>query len=77
MADYILFPTSNKGLAAEMQRLVDDYQAKRTSQDVLFSTLEAWKENCDFILTDEGVSPSIARIIGKRRTLVVNKALGF
>lgn len=78
MADYILFPTSYKGLAAEMARMVDDYQGKRTTQDEMFQTLDAWKKNCDFMLqADGGLSVGVSRLIGKRRTLVVNKALGF
>lgn len=79
MADYILFPVSNKGLAGEMRRLVDDYQEKAITQDVLLQTLKAWKQNCDFMLDEQGeeLSPSITRLIGKRRALVVSKALDF
>ena len=79
MADYILFPVSNKGLATEMRRLVDAYQEKQAHQDVLMQTLEAWKKNCDFMLDEHGsgLSESIVRLIGKRRAMVVNKALGF
>lgn len=78
MADYILFPTTNKGLASEMARLVDDYQEKRTSQTEMFETLDAWKKNCDFMLQSDGsLAAGVSRLIGKRRTIVVNKALGF
>lgn len=79
MANYILFPVSNKGLATEMRRLVDDYQEKDATQDDLLQTLAAWRKNCDFMLDKHGagLSESIVRLIGKRRAMVVNKALGF
>lgn len=82
MADYILYPTSIKGLAEEMIKLVDDYQAKRTTQDILISTLSAWEGNCDFMFdrAEDGsvvLASGLLRLIGKKRNLVVSKVLGI
>lgn len=76
MSNYILYPSNYAGLAMEMRRLVDDYQNGQIALDVFIGTLEAWRQNCDFMLDETGsLVGGVARLIGKKRSGVVNKAL--
>lgn len=75
MDNYNLFPTSANGLGYEIKRLVDSYNAKSISREELIQVLEEWQRNCEFMVKDDELSPSVVRQIGKRRATVVTKAL--
>ena len=54
MAQYILFPSTYKGLGEEAKRLIDDYNDKKIGESEMIETVKAWSRNCDFMLDEDG-----------------------
>lgn len=76
MADnYILYPTTIKGLSGELKRALDAYTNGEVSNSELTDLIMAWKANCDFMLSDGHLTPGLVSYIGKRRASVVERVL--
>lgn len=72
---YLLVHTNYKALAEEAKNLVDEYLAKKITEDKLLEVLRAWDTNCPNLLYEDGhkssLSKSVIRYIGKRRAVVI------
>lgn len=81
MANFLLYHTSRSALAQDIITLVTQYNAKVVSEQELQDTVHSWSEKCPNLLfdTDKGdlqsISPKLQRLIGKKRSLVIFKAL--
>ena len=76
MAQYILFPSTYKGLGEEAKRLIDDYNDKKIGEYEMIETVKAWSRNCDFMLDEDGsVAAGLVTHIGIRRSRIIQSAL--
>ena len=79
MAQYILFPSTYKGLGEEAKRLIDDYKRYYpygTVASEMIETVKAWSRNCDFMLDEDGsVAAGLVTHIGIRRSRIIQSAL--
>lgn len=73
---YMLFPMSVVDLAAEINKAVDDYRARRISNTELQDVVLAWAQNVpDKLFDGDDYRLSIKKLVGVRRMKVVNKML--
>ena len=71
---FVAFPSSCKKLSDEAIRVIDLYQMAQISEQELQGILRTWKENVPGLLLDadqKRPSESLARYIGKRRSMVL------
>ena len=73
--NYILYPSTRRGLAAELKRALDAYAAGQIGNADLEALVRAWVKNCDFLCEDGHVAPGVAGYLGKRRCFVLEKLL--
>ena len=81
MANYLLYHTSRSALAKDIISLVSNYNAKEASEQELQETVRAWSEKCPNLLFDtenaesQVISPKLRKLIGKKRSVIIFKAL--
>jgi uncharacterized protein (TIGR04540 family) len=70
------YPHSVKGLAAEIQRVTNDYYARKITNSELKDCIMFWAAHCpELLFNGERYKPTIEKIIGIRRVELLNKLL--
>ncbi len=76
---YMLYPTTVVVLASEINKVVDDYTARKISSDELYDVILAWAHNVPDKLFDiegeNGYNKTIRLKVGKKRLLIIDKML--
>ena len=81
MGDFRLYHTSRSALAQDITTLVTKYISKDISEQELQEIVHSWSEKCPNLLFDtekgemQTISPKLQRLIGKKRALLIFRAL--
>lgn len=70
--DYVQYPGTVKGLAAELKVICDDYYTRKITNDRLREII-TWYANSqqDKLFTGKEINPTVAKIIGKQRVRLI------
>ena len=74
--EYQKYPISVVSLAAEINRVINDYNARRISNDDLYEIIYWYAHNCaDLLFCGQDYITSIKKICGQRRIRLINSVL--